>query len=111
MGAYDTAFKRFKVEISELKSLGLKINSFIFKRLPGDGETFYLHCLFNYLVPFAIKTLEDFNCGLGIWTMQGVEHMNKLSEKPFDLMSTGRGIQYPNRSRKCTATSLFQNKN
>ena len=46
----------------------------------GDDETFYLHVLRFYLPQIATKTLDEMQCGLGIYTMQGFEHRYKQSK-------------------------------
>ena len=47
----------------------------------GDDETFYMHCLRFYLPDIAKKTLKDHKLGLGVFTMQGFEHQNKISKR------------------------------
>ena len=88
---YNEAMQKFTTDVAASRALGLKENSFMTQNVPGDGETFYLHALFHYLVPIAHDTLEKFNCGIGIWTMQGVEHVNKLSKSAFRNHVNGRG--------------------
>ena len=57
-------------------------NSFLTKGgTSGDDETFYMHCLRFYLPDIAKKTLKDHNLGLGVFTMQGFEHQNKISKR------------------------------
>ena len=42
-----------------------------------DGETFYLHCAKHHAPIIFRISLNILRCGVGIWTVQGFEHMNK----------------------------------
>ena len=57
----------------------------------GDDETFYLHVLRCYLPKIAKQTLEDFNLGLGVFTMQGFERRNKESKHTLKRFSNKIG--------------------
>ena len=58
---------------------------------PGDDETFYLHVLRFYLPQIAKKTLDEHQCGLGIFTMQGFEHRNKQSKNIKKRFTNSKG--------------------
>ena len=57
-------------------------HSFLTKKAsqPGDDETFYMHCLQFYIPQIAKTTFEEYNLGIGIFTMQGFERRNKESK-------------------------------
>ena len=58
----------------------------------GDNETFYLHYLRFYLPQIATKTLDELQCGLGIYTTQGFEHRNKQSKNIKKRFTNSKGI-------------------
>ena len=58
---------------------------------PGDDDIFYMHVLHFYLPQIAKKTLEDYQLGLGIWTMQGFERRNKESKHTLKRFSNNKG--------------------
>lgn len=46
----------------------------------GGQETYYLHCPRFYIPTMAIQTWSRYECGIGIFTMQGYEQGNKESK-------------------------------
>ena len=43
-----------------------------------------MHCLRFYLPHIAKETLKEHNLGLGVFTMQGFEHQNKISKRVWN---------------------------
>ena len=43
-----------------------------------------MHCLRFYLPHIAKETLNEHNLGLGVFTMQGFEHQNKISKRVWN---------------------------
>ena len=77
---YKAKMSQFVENIKDFYEVGGK--SFLTKGgESGDDETFYMHCLRFYLPDIAKKTLKDHNLGLGVFTMQGFEHQNKISKR------------------------------
>ena len=77
---YKEKLNQFEENLKDFYEVGGK--SFLTKGDKiGDDETFYMHCLRFYLPDIAKKTLKDHNLGLGVFTMQGFEHQNKISKR------------------------------
>ena len=77
---YQAEMSQFEDNLKDFYEVGGK--SFLTKGDKiGDDETFYMHCLRFYLPDIAKKTLKDHNLGLGVFTMQGFEHQNKISKR------------------------------
>lgn len=64
--------------------------SFLDQSDPGSNETFYCHVLRCYLAPIAEETLEHHGVGLGVFTMQGFEHVNKKSKRAYVSHTNGK---------------------
>ena len=74
---------QFEENLKEFYEVGGK--SFLTKgNKIGDDETFYMHCLRFYLPHIAKETLKEHNLGLGVFTMQGFEHQNKISKRVWN---------------------------
>ena len=65
--------------------------TFLTKNCPEDDKTFYMHCLRFYLPQKAKETIEEFNVGLGVFTMQGFEQRNKESKNALKRFSNCKG--------------------
>ena len=77
---YEVKMSQFLENLKDFYEVGG--NSFLTKGgTSGDDETFYMHCLRFYLPDIAKKTLKDHKLGLGVFTMQGFEHQNKISKR------------------------------
>ena len=50
------------------------------KKVAGDGETFYLHAMSQYMPVLMKDTYDDHRLGLGIFTMEGFEYKNYSSK-------------------------------
>ena len=73
---YKKVITQFESDVKDYYKIGGK--TFLTKRnIVGCNETFYMHCLRFYLPINAKDTYDDYNLGLGIFTMQGYEHQNK----------------------------------
>jgi len=46
----------------------------------GDAESFYRHVLFCYYPKLVNKIWKEYKLGVGIFTLQGIEHRNKESK-------------------------------
>ena len=57
----------------------------------GDCETFYTHSLRWYTPKTAEMRFNDFNVGLGVFSMQGFEHRNKQSKRMFRTRTNAKG--------------------
>ena len=77
---YEAKMSQFVEHTKDFYEVGGKL--FLMKGgKSGDDETFYMHCLRFYLPDIAKKTLKAHNLRLGVFTMQGFEHQNKISKR------------------------------
>lgn len=86
---YKCKIEKFEKDVTLFYELGSK--SFLTKNDLGDMESFYTHVLRNYIVPIANKTLSDYGCGVGVFTMQAYEHRNKQSKRFMRSRTNNRG--------------------
>ena len=65
--------------------------NFLKKQVSGDIETFYLHVVRYYMIPIIKDTWGKYECGVGIFTMQGFERRNKESKYSLSNHNNGKG--------------------
>ena len=79
---YLNTVKLFKTSVKNFKKAAIHT---IFAATSGDDdfdskkENLYCHVLTEYLLPILKKTYNDYGLGLGIFSMQGMERINKES--------------------------------
>ena len=81
--------KDYKIWVKEFYKYGGE--TFLKKQESGDIETFYLHVVRYYMDPIIKDTWEKYECGVGIFTMQGFERRNKESKKSLSNHNNGKG--------------------
>ena len=80
---YEDLLKKFRANVQEFYAVGK--HSYVSK---AEDESFYIHCLCNYMPKLAEKTYVDHKVGLGIFTMQGFERRNKESKNTIQRFTT-----------------------
>ena len=86
---YLQQIEQYKIDIDLFYDYGSK--SILTNTVLGDGETFYFHVAKHHVPIIAHDTLDKFNCGVGLWTMQGFEHRNKQSKFVYSHKTNGKG--------------------
>ena len=88
--SYPEEIQRFEDAVASFYEHGAK--TFLTKNIIGDCETFYTHTLRYYLPVIARSTFEDYQLGIGVYTMQGFERRNKESKNTLRRFSNGKGL-------------------
>ena len=57
----------------------------------GHDETFDFRCLWFYIPKIAKKTFEENHIGVGGFTMQGYERINKETRRAYNHHINGKG--------------------
>lgn len=88
---YENELQTFTANLKLFYDIGKR--SFMTKNsaTPGDDETFYLHTLRFYIPMVAQHTLKEHGMGIGIFTMQGYERINKESKNIFRRFGNSKG--------------------
>ena len=86
---YLQQIEQYKIDIDLFYDYGSK--SMLTNAALGDGETFYFHVAKHHVPRIAHDTLDKFNCGVGLWTMQGFEHRNKQSKFVYSHKTNRKG--------------------
>ena len=86
---YEKEMSDFEYNVKEFYAVGANI--FLTKKIIGDDETFYLHCLRYYLPKIVRETFNENYLGIGVFTMQGFERRNKESKNTLKRFSNNKG--------------------
>ena len=89
---------KFEQNITEFYHVGS--TSFMKRKLVGDSETYYLHCLRFYISKLARQTWERHECGIGIYSMQGFERRNKESKSIMNKFNNNKQHRIPQQLRR-----------
>lgn len=80
---------------------------FLKKQESGDIDIFYLHVVRYYMIPIMKDTWEKYECGVGIFTIQGFERRNKESKYSLSNHNNGKGnIMLQNIAHLCSKFML-----
>ena len=93
-----TLIDKFEQNITEFYLVGS--TSFMKRKLVGDSETYYLHCLRFYIPKLARQTWERHECGIGIYSMQGFERRNKESKSIMNKFNNNKQHRIPQQLRR-----------
>lgn len=88
---YEDGIITFKSQLKTFYEHGRE--SFLSNKSVGDRETMYMHVLRYYIPKIVDATWEKFKLGIGIFTMQGIEHHNKESKSVFINHTNKHGNQ------------------
>ena len=87
---YKRSMDKLELDVKLLYKFGA--TSFLSaKNIVGDSETFYFHMVRYYIPVISRDTCSKFQLGLGIFSMQGVEHRNKYSKCTLRNHSNNKG--------------------
>ena len=86
---YKQDMKKYKSWVKEFYELGG--TTFLKKHTPGDIETFYLHVVRYYMEDIIKDTWDKYQCGVGIFSIQGFERRNKESKHAISHHNNGKG--------------------
>ena len=79
---YKTQMAYYKLLVAQFKSAA-KHTIFSPRSASETEETnenYYSHVVINYTIPIMEQTFNQFRCGMGIFSMQGIERRNKESK-------------------------------
>ena len=86
---YKQDMKDYTERVTEFYRLGGL--TFLKKKKAGDIETFYLNVVRYYMEDTIKDTWDKYQCGVGIFTMQGFERRNKESKYAISHHNNGKG--------------------
>eukprot|EP00978_Attheya_sp_CCMP212_P008133 scaffold18931_cov62-Attheya_sp.AAC.9 len=82
---FTTELTQFEANLASFYECGH--TTFLTKNADGDNDIFYSHVLRFYLPRFAHEMFDNYNVGLGVFTMHGYEHQNKESKNTLKRFS------------------------
>ena len=65
--------------------------SFMTRRIRGDGESFYLHTMRWYIPKMLRKVYDLHKLGIAVFTMEGFEYKNQTSKRMVKTRTNGKG--------------------
>ena len=85
---YKSDLEKFESNLKKFYIVGAK--TFLTDKVKGDRENLYSHCLRYYLPKIAHELFELHGVGLGVFTMQDFERLNKEPKNTFKRFNSNK---------------------